>query len=328
MVALENPKGCHCNGDTPIQCLEPGNKVASCPQPQILKDPGGHPEEKGVPWQALEEEGEEELGRGWGAPAVMEQSPGRCGTPAEGCPASPGHGALVSAGMSGWEHEERAGETLSVWGLCTGATLTQEDSHVSPATSSSLVPHPAPRAPPVGTRTSGGLSPHHQHRAPATMAGRKPKTGSCGQPPEPDLAEDRARPPCHPASLRCRTVTGVSLRPTMSRTPQSHQRTPLGHSTEHPAPGSPMPKHYLGPKPRGRAHRSGHHGPLRAHIAPATRLHHRCRPSCVTNFIFWEILHFKAVDLVWTSAGTAPPVPSLPRLLVSMQGSVGYFYYY
>lgn len=40
--------------------------MASCPQPQTLEDWGEHPEEKGVPWQALEEEGEEELGRGCG----------------------------------------------------------------------------------------------------------------------------------------------------------------------------------------------------------------------------------------------------------------------
>lgn len=57
-----------------------------------------------------------------GAPAVMEQSPGRGGTLAPGCPASPGCGTLVSAGISGWEYEEGAGETLTCQGWGPSAT--------------------------------------------------------------------------------------------------------------------------------------------------------------------------------------------------------------
>lgn len=59
----------------------------------------------------------------WRAPAVMEQSPGGCGTPAPGCPASPGCGTLVSAGIAGWERKEGAGETLARRGWGPGATL-------------------------------------------------------------------------------------------------------------------------------------------------------------------------------------------------------------
>lgn len=58
-----------------------------------------------------------------GALAVMEQSLGRCGTPIPECPASPGHGTLVSAGISGWEYEEGAGETFAWWGQRPSAML-------------------------------------------------------------------------------------------------------------------------------------------------------------------------------------------------------------
>lgn len=69
---------------------------------------------------------------------MMEQSPGRYGTPAPGCPASLGCGTLVSAGILGWEHEKGARDGAPV------PRSVPEESHVSPATSSSLVPQPAP----------------------------------------------------------------------------------------------------------------------------------------------------------------------------------------
>lgn len=68
-------------GDTPSQCLAPGNTVASCPQPRTRWDPERHPEEKGGPQQPPEEEeGGDAAGGARGALAVMEQKPGGCGT--------------------------------------------------------------------------------------------------------------------------------------------------------------------------------------------------------------------------------------------------------
>lgn len=245
----------------------------------------------------------------------------------------PRSGALVSAGMSGWEHEEGAGETLAGRGLGTGATLSARGQpHLS---CHLLQPGAAPitQAPPTpqGPGPRAGC-PHATNTVPQPpRQGGNPKWGavrSHGNPTRQWTVPGHPVTP-HPCTAALSPACPYAPHPsTMSQTPQSHQRTPLEHSTWPPGPGSPMPQHHLGPKPHGSAHGSGCHGPLCAHIALATRLHPCCRPSRVTNFIFWEILHFKAVVLVWMSAGTALPVPSLPRLLVSMQGSVGYFYYY
>lgn len=198
----------------------------------------------------------------------------------------------------------------------------------------SLEPHPAPSTQrprlclPTGTRTSGRLSQCHQHRppVPATMGGRKPKR-SCGQPRGPNLAEDCARPPRHPVSPSCPTATGVSLPPGQAapaprgssvchlpdatKPPKDVARarhrarvpcplqtpTPFGSKTLRKRlplrPAPPWP-----PRPPPRPH---HSGPTAAPPLPS---------SCITNF--WEILHFKAVILVWTLL--APRRPSPPSL--------------
>lgn len=156
-----------------------------------------------------------------GAPAVMEQSPGRGGTPAPGCPASPGRSTLVSAGISGWEYEEGAGETLTCQGW-------------GPSATSLLSPPPA---------------------------------------------------------WCCTQHLGLCLPPGTGSPP--HTPTPFPNNTPNNTPSlQPAPSWPPQPPPR------------RPHSRAATAV-------LPASLIFWEILHFKAVVLVWTSASTTPPVPSL-----------------
>lgn len=88
------------------------------------------------------------------------------------------------SGISGWEREEGAGETLACW------------SHITPATSSSTVPHPASWGLlPMRTRTSIPTPPT---LSPSRDGGEETKKGLYGWPCVHDPAEDYAQPPQPP----------------------------------------------------------------------------------------------------------------------------------
>lgn len=192
-------------------------------------------------------------------------------------------------------------------------------------------------ASPLGTRTSGRLSPRRQHHppSPATIEGGKPKKGSCGRPRGPAPAEDCAQAPWRPQTAPqppgcpfppARLHRHHEAHPSaISQMLQSHRRT--RHGTRVPWPHT-RSNTILEQNPTEAPAAPARASPAAtAPSAPASLRPRGCTAAAVlpASLIFWEILHFKAVVLVWTSASAAPPVPSLPRLLVSIQGSVGYF---
>lgn len=236
-----------------------------------------------------------------GALAVMEQQPGRCGTPA---PASPGCGTLVSAGILGWEREEGAAEGTPAPRLAPG-------SRVSPATSPAWCrsQHPAPGAlPPHGHGDLGHAVPMSPAPSPCPRRDGSRKPRSCGQPRGPAVAPrvptlphrpgvSLPRPGCASTTLLARCHLPGATKP------------PRGRSTWHTSPGPPHPPTtpFCSKPPR-----EAPTAPAQHHSGPAA-----ASSSPQHNF-FLGNLTFKAVVLVRPPAEAVPPASAVPSLPPSL----------
>lgn len=167
---------------------------------------------------------------------------------------------------------------------------------------------------PVGSGTLGGMSPCHEpHYSRDTQNGsrwlhrREVAQGTLHPQAAPRMSPGRAVAPGPHGTAICHLL-GATKPPKDTTKASYGARFPV--PTHIPAP---LWSRTLQKRP------SLEQNPTEAAPPPP-------RPPSSQHCYIWEISHFKAVILVRTSAPPIPSPPSLPRLLVSMQGSLGYFY--